>query len=144
MNSNYSIHRNVFWMCTLSLIADTLGDLNWVEPARPLSMLIRRYAGQWDWIGPASNGPVARAAARLSVLVEDDATADALFRQAVSISEAMKSPLYLAHLHLDWGRALALRPGPHAKLDARAHLEQAATLADAKNLGLLRSSRRVL
>jgi DNA-binding SARP family transcriptional activator len=138
VNTNFSIHRNVFWMCTLSLIADTLGDINWVEPAPTLSVLIGRYAAQWDWIGPTSNGPVARVAARLSVLVEDDATADALFRQAVSISEAMRSPLHLAHSHLDWGRALALRPGPHAKLEARAHLEQAATLADAKDLRLLR------
>jgi len=138
VNSNFSIDRNVFWMCTLSLIADTLGDINWVEPALTLSELLRRYAGQWDWIGPTSNGPVARSAARLSVLVEDDGAADALFRQAVSISEAMRSPLHLAHSHLDWGRALVLRPGPHAKLEARDHLEQAAKLADAKDLGLLR------
>jgi DNA-binding SARP family transcriptional activator len=126
--------RNVFWACSLSLIADTVADLEWVEPAFTLFELLDPYAEQWDWVGPTSNGPIARVVGRLANLLGNQIRADGCFQRALSMSETMGSPLYVAHTRLDWGRALNQYGRRH---EAQAHLERASSLADRYGLTLV-------
>ena len=129
-----SVVRNLFWTCTLSLIADTLADLDWAESANGFLKLLDPYTAQWDWASPSSNGPIARPVGRLAALTGDQTHAEECFERALSISETMGSILHAAHTHLDWGRFLAEGPD---RQEARTHLERAAELADHYELALI-------
>lgn len=105
-NSFRTIRRDLFWMTSMSTIADTVADLGWQEAARSLLPQLAPYMHQWDVIGPSSNGPVALSVARLAALVGDSELAETGFTTALSLAERFVSPLYQARTLLDWGRAL--------------------------------------
>jgi len=105
-----NVARDIYWMTTIELMADTVADLGWAEAAVMLLPLLQPYVDQWDSFSPSSNGPVARPVGRLSAIVSGKEESEAYFEQALAISDAMASPLHAAHTYLDWGRVLIAQP----------------------------------
>lgn len=111
-----AIARDVFWASSLVALADTVADLSWVEPTTALLSLFEPYVDQWDWVGPTSQGPLARPAARLLSLAGDHARADEIFARALRSSSSASAPVYEAHTYLDWGRAQCARSSADNRL----------------------------
>ena len=130
-------HWGIYWVTSMELLADTVADLDWTEAANSMVVHLRPWAAQWDFVAPSSNGPVARPLGRLLATMGSDEEADQKFRLSLDISEAVNSPLHIAHTCLDWGRALVSRSDPAEMTHARALLGRAESLATIHGLSLV-------
>jgi class 3 adenylate cyclase len=117
------------WRSSVANAADAIAELGWVEAAEVLLPLIRPYADQFATNGTSCTGPVARSLGRLFATVGLLDDAERCFVTSKRISESMRSPLFVAHTHLDWGRVLAASDHPSASKRATPHLGSALTLA---------------
>lgn len=134
-----SMAWDVFWLTTVSKIADTVADLRWQEAGISIYAALQPYSRQCDWISPSAVGPVGRPLGRLAALLGLEDQADNSFAQALALSEALESPLYVAQTYLDWGRVLVERKSRRDRDRATTYLEHAGQLA--ARHGLLRVAR---
>lgn len=128
---------DLFWATSLAIVADTVADLRWLEPTTSLLSLLEPYVDQWDWVSPASQGPLSRPVARLLSLAGDHARADEVFARALRSSSSASAPVYEAHTHFDWGRAQHARSSTDDRSNGRDHLLEARRLAQKCGLKLL-------
>jgi len=134
---------DAMWLCWTTCAADSIAELEWTQAADALLARLRPFADQWAGAGLPSFGPVARAAARLAALIGHFDEAQHFFTKAEATCSALDAPVFLAHTHLDWGRALTSAPGQEER--GRAHLNEAVDLAASKGFALVaRKARRAL
>ena len=131
------------WLGAAMSAADTIAELDWVEGAQVLLPLLRPLTNRWYSVpGMSAHGPVARPAGRLAAILGLTDEAEELFVAAEAMCQSLDTPLFLAHTHLDWGRALATSPQPTDQDRARRHLHDALELATAKGLALVERKAR--
>ncbi|MFN0092997.1 MAG: ATP-binding protein [Acidimicrobiales bacterium] len=103
-------------MLQLTYVVDAVVSLQDASLAPTLYAELAPLAGRGlVWMGPGfALGSADRHLGALAALCGDHAAADAHFAAAVGFDARMGWPLWLAHDHYEWGRALAARGDPRA------------------------------
>jgi tetratricopeptide (TPR) repeat protein len=117
------------WLPSVGQGADAVADLGWPQAGEKLLPLIRPYCAQFATNMGFCSGPVARSVGRLLTTIGRMDEAERCFSASEKMSDSMRSPLFAAHTHLDWGKCLAATGGPQSRQRADEHLAQALELS---------------
>ncbi len=139
------IERDAYWIPTLAMLARLAALLEDRRAAEILYALLRPFDSRGIVIGPsiATLGSVALPLGTLATTLEQWAAADEHFALARSVHEQLGSLYFNAHVDLQEGQSLLLRPSPQ-KSKARQLLSRARAQAQALGLKGIESSLRTI
>lgn len=128
------------WLGVVAMCAQVCAFLHDRRHAEPLHRMLERYREQFVDAGPGWLGSTARYLGLTAATLGRTDEAIAHFSYAADAHARIRSPVWLARVHLDWGTALLDAGDPAHAEDARGLLQRALTAAT--QLGLPRIGRQ--
>lgn len=122
------------WLGSVAICAQVCSYLHDTRRAAALHRLLEPYRDQFVDVGPGWLGSTARYLGLTAATLGRTDEAIAHFSYAADAHARIKSPVWLARIHLDWGRTLVTSGDPtHTELGRRL-LQQAVAVADREGL----------
>jgi hypothetical protein len=125
------------WLMSVLHWAEVCSRLRVVECAGELYALLAPYSGQFVAGGTIVSGPSDLVLATLAAILERHDAAERHFAATTEITERLGAPLFLAHTHANWARALIARSRAEDRDRAQSMLEQAEETAGRLGAGLV-------
>ena len=124
-----SIRGDETWFMAMFMWAEVCSRLCLRDRAGELYELLAPFSGQFVAGGTIVSGSVASALGQLAATLERYEQAEGHFAAAAEFEERLGAPLFLAHTHASWARALITRGRPDDLERAEHMLEQAGDTA---------------